>query len=122
MSTNLQRLQVLQNDMLRVIHGKKRSDHLNMTKLRRDLKVFSVNQLTCYHVLVENFNIVKFKSVEHLHNKMVPSESDNDDRQTDKEHGKRRSDSAKETKGLLPGLLMVCAKAVEHATNSNQRH
>ena len=84
--------------------------------------MFSVNQLTCYHVLVENFNIVKFKSVEHLHNKMVPSESDNDDRQTDKEHGKRRSDSAKETKGLLPGLLMVCAKAVEHATNSNQRH
>ena len=81
-STNLQRLQVLQNDMLRVIHGKKRSDHLNMTKLRRDLKVFSVNQLTCYHVLVENFNIVKFKSVEHIHNKMVPSESDNDDRQT----------------------------------------
>ena len=82
MNANLQRLQVIQNDMLRVIHGKKRSAHVNMTRLRKELNVFSINQLTCYHMLVETFNIVKFKSVEHLHSKMVTGESDWNDRQT----------------------------------------
>ena len=71
-------------DMLRVINGKKRSSHVNMTNLRRELKVFSINQLTCYHVLVETYNIVKFKSVEELYNKLVTDhvEMKEDDRET----------------------------------------
>ena len=57
---------------------------MNMSKLRRDLKVFSINQLNCYHVLVEAYNIVQFKSVEELYNKLVPDQSEmvEDNRQT----------------------------------------
>ena len=61
--------------MLRVIHGKKRSAHVNMSKLRSEMGVFSINQLACYHVLVEAFNIVNHKSVEELHSRMVPGEN-----------------------------------------------
>ena len=78
MSGNLQRLQIMQNDMLRLIHGKKRSAHVNMARLRREMNVLSVNQLTCYHVLVEMFNIVNYRSVEELHSRMVPGDTDND--------------------------------------------
>ena len=84
MNENLRRLEVHQNDMLRVINGKKRSACVNMSKLRRELKVFSINQLNCYHVLIEAYDIVKFKSVEELYNKLVPdqTEMDEDNRQT----------------------------------------
>ena len=84
MNENLRRLQVLQNDMLRVIIGKKRSAHVNMSKLRKEMKVFSINQLNCYHTLVEAHNIVKFKSVEDLYTKLVPDQTEmiEDNRQT----------------------------------------
>ena len=30
-----------------------------MTKLRKSIKIFSVNQMCCYQVLIEAFNIIK---------------------------------------------------------------
>ena len=50
MDPNLAKLKVVQNDMLRILNGKKRSDHTNMQKLREELKLMPVNQLSVYHV------------------------------------------------------------------------
>ena len=44
-------LQTLQNMMIRVIYGFKKSQHINMEKLRNKIKMFSVNQLVVYHIL-----------------------------------------------------------------------
>ena len=65
-----------------MIYGKKRSQHVNMTRLKQQLNVFSINQLACYHTIIETSNIVNNKSVEHLHTKMVPSDTEMKDRQT----------------------------------------
>ena len=54
----LQKLQVLQNDMMRVVHGLRRSDHTNMAKLREEEGIMSVNQLSYYHHLVEMYNVI----------------------------------------------------------------
>ena len=50
---DMHKLQVLQNDMIRVINNLKRSQHVNMKILRRDMGMMSVNQLTVYHVALE---------------------------------------------------------------------
>ena len=59
MDPNIARLQVIQNDMMRLLVGKKRSSHTNMEKLRKEFKMFSANQLSCYHTAIEMFNITK---------------------------------------------------------------
>ena len=51
-------LQVLQNDMLRELFGHKRADRVNMEQLRKNKDMLSVNQLACYHILIETFNTV----------------------------------------------------------------
>ena len=43
MDPNLAKLQVVQNDMLRILNGKTRSDHTNMQKLKEELEVMPVN-------------------------------------------------------------------------------
>ena len=70
MDPNITKLQVVQNDLLRLIEGHKRSDHTNMKKLREKHKMFSVNQLSVYHVATEMFNIIHHKSSESLHEKI----------------------------------------------------
>ena len=45
---NLIKLQVVQNDIIRVLNGKTRSDHTNMKILREELKIMSVNHISCY--------------------------------------------------------------------------
>ena len=37
MDPNIAKLQVVQNDMIRVLNGKYRGDHTNMKKLREEL-------------------------------------------------------------------------------------
>ena len=58
MDPELQKLQVLQNNMMRVVHGLKRADHINMAKLREEEGLMSVNQLAYYHHLVEMYNVI----------------------------------------------------------------
>ena len=70
MDPNISKLQVVQNDMLRVLNGKTRSDHTNMTKLREELKIMSVNQMSCYHVAIEMYNIINNASSDSLQRKM----------------------------------------------------
>ena len=59
---NIAILQVVQNDILRVIYGKTRNSHTNMQKLREDNKIMSVNQLSVYHVAMDMYNIINHAS------------------------------------------------------------
>ena len=70
MDPNIAKLQVVQNDKIRILNNKTRGDHTNMKKLREELKIMSVNQLSCYHVAIEMFNIINNASSEHLQRKM----------------------------------------------------
>ena len=71
------KLQVIQNNMLRVIFGYKMGDKTNMTTLRNNIKMFSVNQMVCYHVLLEAFNVINHGSSEIIQRKWKPNESRN---------------------------------------------
>ena len=57
-----EKLQVIQNKMLRMIFGYKMEDRTNMSTLRTNIKMFSINQLTCYHVLLEAYNVINYGS------------------------------------------------------------
>jgi len=67
----MRKLQTLQNDMLRVINGHRRSDHINMKKLRERMTMMSINQISCYHVLLEVHKVLITNSSEQLKNKMM---------------------------------------------------
>ena len=71
---DMKRLQVLQNDMLRVVYGLKRSQHVNMDRLRNEKRQMSVNQLTVYHVALETRNIIWNNSSEELRLRMLKKE------------------------------------------------
>ena len=60
--------------MLRVIFGLKLDDKTNMTRLRTNIQMFSINQLTCYHVLLEAYNVIYHGSSESILKKWLPSE------------------------------------------------
>ena len=70
MDPKIEKLQVIQNDMIRLLIGKNRRSHTNMEKTRHQLKMLSVNQLSCYHVAIEMFNIINYKSSESLYEEM----------------------------------------------------
>ena len=62
MDPNIAKLQVIQNDLLRLMQGKTRKSHTNMQELREELKFMSINQLSCYHVAMEMYNIINHSS------------------------------------------------------------
>ena len=62
MDPNIARLQVVHNDLLRLIEGKTRKNHINMQTLRENSKIMSINQLSCYHVAMEMYNIINHSS------------------------------------------------------------
>ena len=64
----LKELTILQNEMLRVITGKKLSDHATIESLRRKTKTMSVNQICIYHIMLETYGIVNLKSSPLLEN------------------------------------------------------
>ena len=63
--------------MLRVIFRYKLEDKTNMEKLRNSIKMFSVNQMVCYHVLLEAFNVVNNGSSDIIQKKWRPNEPRN---------------------------------------------
>ena len=75
-SRDLHKLQVLQNDMVRMLSMKRRSDKVNMADLRRKMGIMSVNQIAVYHILIETFNIVHYNSVEKIRNKLIVEKSE----------------------------------------------
>ena len=58
----LKELTTLQNDMLRVITGKKLSDHESIANLRRTTGTMSVTQICVYHIMLETYGIVNLNS------------------------------------------------------------
>ena len=68
-------LQVLQNDMLRVLFGHKRADKINMEELRKRQDMLSVNQLACYHTLIETFNILHKNASPQIEEKIRPRDN-----------------------------------------------
>ena len=67
----------LQNTMLRVIFRYKLEDKTNMEKLRNSIKMFSVNQMVCYHMLLKGFNVVNNGSSYIIQKKWRPNEPRN---------------------------------------------
>ena len=55
--------------------GHKRADRVNMEKLRKDQGMLSVNQLACYHILIETFNILKKNSSPQIEEKIRPRDN-----------------------------------------------
>ena len=67
-------MQTIQNNMLRMIFEYSPQDMINMEKLREDIGMFSVNQMNCYHVLLEAFNVIHLGSSPKLQEKWKPKE------------------------------------------------
>ena len=65
------KLQVIQNKMLRLLSGKKLKDKVRVEKLARDFNQMSMNQMSCYHVLVETYNIINFGSSKKIRDKLL---------------------------------------------------
>jgi hypothetical protein len=69
LSSETNSLQIIQNNMLRIIHGLRISDRVNMLELRTKIKIMSVNQMTIYHTIMEVFNILYNYSSEQINKK-----------------------------------------------------
>ena len=65
-------LQVVQNKMLRLLAGKRLLDKVRVADLGKKFNVMSINQMTCYHNLIETFNIINYNSSEKIQEKLLP--------------------------------------------------
>ena len=72
----MQRLQTLQNGMMRLILGKKRSDHVAVESLLKKTGYLSVNRLAAYHTLQEVFSILRCDAVPSLADDFVISKNE----------------------------------------------
>ena len=57
--------------MLRLLVNKKRGSLTNMERVRSELKMTSVNQLSCYHTAIEMFNVINNNSSAALLEEMI---------------------------------------------------
>ena len=69
LSSETNSLQIIQNNMLRIIHGLRISNRVNMLELRTNIKMMSVNQMSIYHTIMEVFNILHNYSSEQINKK-----------------------------------------------------
>ena len=68
-SKNTSVLQTLQNNMLRIILGLKKNQHINMQHMREKIKMMSVNQMAVYHTIIEAYNIINNSASEQIKRK-----------------------------------------------------
>ena len=80
LSAHTKELQVVQNSMIRVIRGLKQADHINMKKVRKQINMLSVNQMSVYHTVMEAFNITNRTASEQLQNKLIRHEGRHSER------------------------------------------
>ena len=71
---NTRVLQKIQNNMIRMIFSYKSLDMVNMEELRGKIGMFSVNQMNCYHVLIEAYNVIHYGSAEEIQKKWKPND------------------------------------------------
>ena len=74
-NTNI--LQTLQNQMIRVIYGMKRQDHINMKNIREKINLMSVNQMAIYHTILESYNILENSASEQILTKWLDNSENN---------------------------------------------
>ena len=74
LTTEARKLQIIQNDMLRMVFGYRPQDMINMEKLREEIRMFSVNQMNMYHVYLETFNVINYGSSDKIQAKWRPEE------------------------------------------------
>ena len=79
--------------MLRVVFGYKLEDKNNMSRLRERIQMFSINQMVCYHVLLEAYNVINNGSSEVIQSKWM---------QKDSRHHLRRRDRKEDVKVYVP--------------------
>jgi len=51
----MQSLQLIQNEMLRIVSGKRRRDHERIADMLENARMLSINQLASYSVLIESW-------------------------------------------------------------------
>ena len=66
------KLQVVQNKMFRLLAGKKQVDKIRVDVIAQSLKLMSINQISCYHLLIETYNILNYGSSEKIRQKLTP--------------------------------------------------
>ena len=71
-SENNNKIQICQNRMFRLLARKTISDKISCESLAKNFGFMSINQLTCYHYLVECYNVLNFGSSEKLKKKLMP--------------------------------------------------
>ena len=69
----LNRLQVIQNKLFRLLAGKKLQDKVRVESLGKQFGIMSINQMTSYHTLLETFNIINYGSSEKIQKKLLPN-------------------------------------------------
>ena len=57
--------------MLRMIFEYKLQGKVNMEKLREKIQMFSVNQMSIYHTLIEAFNVIHYGSADSIQEKWL---------------------------------------------------
>ena len=70
---DLKKLQVTQNKMFRLLDGKSKKDRVKVEKIATKFGLMSINQMTCYHYLMETYKIIHFGASDKLRNKLVPN-------------------------------------------------
>ena len=68
---NTSTLQILQNNMIRVIFGLDKKHHINMEHMRTKLKMMSINQMAIYHTLLEAHNVMRNSASGQIKSKWV---------------------------------------------------
>ena len=66
------KLQVIQNKMFRLLSGTKIRDKIRVEELAKKFKLMSMNQMSCYHTLMETYNIINFGSSQKIRDKLLP--------------------------------------------------
>ena len=69
---DLQKLQVIQNKMFRLLAGKSLLDKVCVEDLGKKFNMMSINQMACYHTLTETFNIINYGASEKIQSKLLP--------------------------------------------------
>ena len=100
--------------MLRAVFGYKREDKINMQRLRESISMFSVNQMNCYHVLLEAHNVVKNGSSNIIQEKWTHKSKQNE--------YCLKSKTNQETKGEMLGIQLLWSPIAQSATFRNQRN
>ena len=75
-SSLMQRLQMFQNSLMRIIFGYKKTDHVSIECLLKKTGYLSVNRMAVYHTLQEAFSIIKEDSIPSLSSKFLPARNE----------------------------------------------